>query len=116
MDVTALALHCAICCTNECQQELFDSIFQHYVVGDEAGFYRKALDVVLGNGTMPPTAMAIVYGMLFPTIHLGEDDDKEMLVALSVALLVNNIRGNVIERQQLNWRSHVKSLKCQGLF
>jgi hypothetical protein len=61
--------------------------FQHYVVGDEAGFYQKALDVVVDNGTMPPTAMVIVYGMLFPASHLGEDDGKEMLLALSIVLL-----------------------------
>jgi hypothetical protein len=29
--------------------------------------------------------------MLFPASHLGEDDDPEMLLALSVALLANNI-------------------------
>jgi hypothetical protein len=42
MDVTALALHHATCCINESQCEIFDSVFQHYVVGDEGGFYRKA--------------------------------------------------------------------------
>jgi len=39
-----------------------------------------------------------------------------MLLALSVALLTNNVRGDVIKRQQLKWCSRVKSLKHQGLF
>jgi hypothetical protein len=38
------------------------------------------------------------------------------MLALSVALLIKNVRGNVINRQRLNWRSHVKSLKRQGFF
>ncbi len=57
MDVTALALHHATCCINESQHERFDSVFQHYVVGDEGGFYCKALDLVVGNGTIPPVAV-----------------------------------------------------------
>ena len=116
MDVTALALQNATCCINKSQHEIFDSVFQHYVVGDEGGFYRKALDLVVGNGTMPPVAMAIVYGILFPASHFDEEDDLEMMLALSVALLVKNVRGDVIKRQRWNWRSHVKSLNCQGLF
>jgi hypothetical protein len=116
MDVTALALQNATCCINKSQREIFDSVFQHYVVGDEGGFYRKALDLVVGNGTMPPVAMAIVYGILFPASHFDEEDDLEMMLALSVALLVKNVRGDVIKRQRLNWHSHVKSLKHQGLF
>jgi hypothetical protein len=60
--------------------------------------------------------MAIVYGMLFPASHFGEDDDLEMLLALSVALLTNKLQGNVIESQLLNLHSRVKSLKYQGLF
>jgi hypothetical protein len=98
MDVTALLLHGATCYTNESQCELFDSVFQHYVAGDEGGFYHKAPDLVVGNGTMPPVAIAIVYGMLFPASHFGEDDNLEMLLALSVALLANNVWGVVIER------------------
>jgi len=47
---------------------------------------------------MPPVAIAIVYGMLFPASHFGEDDNLEMLLALSVALLANNVWGVVIER------------------
>jgi len=89
MDVTALALHCATCCINKSQCEIFDSVFQHYVVGDD----RKALDLVVGNGTMPPVAMAIVYGMLFPASHFDEEDDLEMMLALSVALLVKILGG-----------------------
>jgi hypothetical protein len=48
---------------------------------------------------IPSVAMAIVYGMLFPASHFGEVDDLETLLALSVALLANNIWGNVIGRQ-----------------
>jgi hypothetical protein len=59
----------------------------------------KALDIVVGNGTILPAAMAIVYGMLFLASHFGEDDDLEMLLALSVTLFTKNIQGNVIERQ-----------------
>ncbi len=99
MDVTALALHHATCCINESQCEIFDSVFQQYVVGDEGGFYRKALDLVVGNGTMPPVAMAIVYGMLFPASHFDKEDDLEIMLALSVALLAKNVRGDVIKRQ-----------------
>jgi hypothetical protein len=101
MDVTALAPPCAICYTNECQQELFDINFQHSVARDEAGLYQKALDVVVHNGTMPLAAMAIIYGNLFPTSQLGEgeDDDKEMKVALPISLLANKIKGNFIGRQ-----------------
>jgi hypothetical protein len=39
MNGTALVHHHAICCTNECQRELFDSVFQRHFVGDEGGFY-----------------------------------------------------------------------------
>ena len=37
-------------------------------------------------------------------------------MALSVALLSHDLRGDVIHRQRLNWRRHVRSLKWQGLF
>jgi len=50
---------------------------------------------------MPPVAMEIIYGMLFPASHFDKDDDLEMLLALSVALLTNNVQGDVIKRQQL---------------
>jgi hypothetical protein len=75
----------------------------------------KHWTLLLGNGTMPPVAMEIIYGMLFPASHFDKDDDLEMLLALSVALLTNNVQGDVIKRQQLKWCSHVKSLKHQGL-
>jgi hypothetical protein len=64
---------------------------------------------------MPPVAMEIIYGMLFPASHFDKDDDLEMMLALSVALLAKNVRGDVIKRQRLNRCSYVKSLKCQGL-
>ena len=116
MDVTSLAVYRAVCCTQEGQRKLFDNVFQQYVVGDEAGHYRRALDSVVENGSMPPIAMAIVYGILFPSTHFQLDDDEELMLALSVALLSKDLRGDVIHRQRLNWRKHIKSLKRQGLF
>ncbi len=44
------------------------------------------------------------------------DNDEELMMALSVALLSHDLRGDVIHRQQLNWHRHVRSLKKQGLF
>jgi hypothetical protein len=44
------------------------------------------------------------------------DNDEELMMALSVALLSKDLQGDVISRHRLNWCRHVNSLKQQGLF
>jgi hypothetical protein len=65
---------------------------------------------------MPPIAMALVYGFLFPLTHFDVENNEELMLALCIALLVNNLRGDVVHRQWLNWCRHVRSLNQQGLF
>jgi hypothetical protein len=65
---------------------------------------------------MPATAMALVYGFLYPTTHFDVDNDEDLMMALSVTLLSKDLQGDVISRQRLNWCRHVNSLKQQGLF
>jgi len=116
MDSTSLSLHRALCCTTDGQHQVFDLVFQRYIVGDKSGHCRGVLDSVVASGWMPASAMALVYGFLYPTTHFDVDNDEELMMALSVALLSHDLRGDVIRRQRLNWRRHVRSLKKQGLF
>ncbi len=116
MDSTALSLYRASFCTQEGQRQAFDALFQRYIVGDELGQVRAALDTVVSNGNMPASAVAFVYSFLFPSTQFNDDDDSELMLAFCAALLVQDFRGDVIKRQRLNWDRHVKSLRRQGLF
>jgi len=116
MDSTSLSLYRALCCTTDGQRKVFDLIFQRFIVGDESGHSRGALDSVVASGCMPATAMALVYGFLYPTTHFDVGNVEELMMALSVALLSKDLWGDVISRQRLNWCRHVNSLKQQGLF
>jgi hypothetical protein len=117
MDSTSLSLCRALCCINDGQRQVFDLVFQRYIVGDELGHYRNVFDKVVEDRNMPATAMASVYSFLFPSTHFDVDNDEdELMAALIVALLAKDLRGDVIRRQRLNWHRHVKSLKRQGLF
>jgi hypothetical protein len=116
MDSTSLSLCHALCCTTDGQRQVFDLVFQRFIVGDESGHSHGALDSVVASGCMPATAMILVYGFLYPTTHYDVDNDEELVIALSVALLSKDLQGDVISRQRLNWCRHVNSLKWQGLF
>jgi hypothetical protein len=116
MDSTSLSLHRALCCTTDGQCQVFDLVFQRYIVGDESGHCHGVLDSVMASGWMPASAMALVYGFLYPTTHFDVDHYEELMMALSVALLSHDFRGDVIHRQRLNWCRPVRSLKKQGLF
>jgi hypothetical protein len=95
---------------------VFGLVFQRFIVGDKSGHSHGALDSVVASGCMPATAMALVYGFLYPTTHFDAENDEELMMALSVALLSKDLHSDVISRQRLNWHRHVKSLKWQGLF
>jgi hypothetical protein len=53
---------------------------------------------------------------LFPSTHFDLENNEELMLALSIALLSKDLRGDVSHRQWLNWHRHVRWLKCQGLF
>jgi hypothetical protein len=117
MDSTSLSLCRALCCINDGQRQVFDLVFQRYILGDELGHYRKVLDKVVEDCNMLTTAMASVYSFLFPSLNFDVDNDEdELMAALIVALLAKDCRGDVIRHQRLNWHCHIKSLKRQGLF
>jgi len=70
-----------------------------------------------GKWVEPPTAMALVYGLLFLLTHFDVENNEELMLALCVALLANNLRGDAtVHRQCFNWCRHVQLLKHQGLF
>ena len=50
MDSTSLSLHRALCCTTDGQHQVFDLVFQRFIVGDESGHSHGALDSVVASG------------------------------------------------------------------
>jgi hypothetical protein len=91
MDITSLSLYRELCCTGESERKLFDLTFQKYVVRDESGCFRAAMDAVVDNGWMPATSMVTVYGIMFPSSHFDENEDEDLMLALSVALLAKEM-------------------------
>ena len=76
----------ALACTDITERALFDSVFQQYILGDETGLCRQALDVVVEHNAMPSMTSAFMYGMMFSSTPMHGGDDEEMLYALATAL------------------------------
>jgi len=55
-----------------------------------------------------------VYGYMFDTS--GAEQDEDLLYALAASLLAENVHGDVMKRQRLNWWSCVHHLKREGAF
>ena len=106
MDSTSLSLCRALCCINDGQRQVFDLVFQRYILGDELGHYRKVLDKVVEDCNMLTTAMASVYSFLFPSLNFDVDNDEdELMAALIVAL-----PGQEMKPQQDNFCDAVSAI------
>ena len=103
----------AICHDNG-QHFSFDAMFQSYFSGDEDGSVHQVFDAVIDSGQMPVSAMSMVYGYMFDTS--GAEQDEDLLYALAASLLAENVHGDVMKRQRLNWWPYMHHLKREGTF
>ena len=47
---------------------------------------------------------------------MDNDQDEDYLFSIAVALLALDLRGDVVEQQCTNWRSHVHRLRRESYF
>ena len=101
LDLLSVSLFCDAICHDNGQHFSFDAVFQSYFSGDEDGSVWQVFDAVIDSGQMPASTMSMVYGYMFDIS--GAVQDKDLLYALAASLLAENVRGDVVKRQRLNW-------------
>jgi hypothetical protein len=116
MNVTFFSLFHSLICTNSAQRQLFDLQFQKYVASDEQGSFRLCIDFAVDNSLMNATIRGVLYGQLYTCTTVENDPEEEVLYSIAAALLASDVRGDVIQRQHINWRSHVRRLHKEGTF
>ena len=97
------------------QRREFDELFKLYF-SDSGGTIRSAFDLLVEEGQLDETAMAMVYANQYGIVHEKDDGDTsldeltEEICALAMAVQRLDFRIGAIQRKDLNWDARVTAL------
>lgn len=60
--------------------------------------------------------VAVVYPALYPCTMLDNNEEKEQIFSIAIALLASELKGNAVERHCMDLKSHVQRLQRERPF
>ena len=101
------------------QRHEFDALFKPYF-SDSGGIIRSVFDLLVEEGQLDETAMAMVYANQYVIVHEKDEGDPsfdeltEEICALAMVVQMLDFRRGAIQRKRLNWDAHVTTLMHEG--